>query len=94
MGDDELQRCCGKRHAVFRAYGFDLRDLFHDLAGCRCVIVFRAVLRTGGKDSRVEAAADNDRCTARFTQRQEGIQCFLFEQGIAASQQEAVEIVA
>lgn len=94
MGDDELQGRGGKRHAMFRAYGFDLRDLFHDLAGCGCIIVLRAIFRTRGKDTRVEAAADDDRCTTCFAERQEGIQRFLFEQGIAASQQEAVEIVA
>lgn len=94
MSDDELQRCCGKRHAMLGAYGFDLRNLFHDLAGCGCIIVFRAVLRARGKDTRVEATADNDRSTACFAQREERIQRFLFKQRIAASQEEAVEIMA
>jgi hypothetical protein len=94
MGDDELQGGGGQRHAMFRAHDLDLRDLFHDLARRGRIIVFRAVLRAGGKDPRIEAAADNDRSTARFAQGQEGIQRLLFKQGIAAGQQEAVEIVA
>ena len=94
VGYDELQGRCRKRHAMFRANGFDLCDLFHDLARRRCIIILRAFLRAGGKDARVEAAADNDRRTTRFAERQEGVQRFLFEQGIAPGQQEAVEIVA
>ncbi len=75
------------RHTASR-----LRHPVQDLGRGRGVVVVRAGLHAFHQDAGVEGAADDDRHAARGAAGQEAVQGRLLQQGVAAGQQEDVEL--
>jgi hypothetical protein len=92
VGQRELQGGGGQRRGVGQANGLQPADLVEDLGRGRAVVVVRAGAGALDQDPRIERAADNDRHVAGGAARQEAIQRRLLQQGVAAGQQEDVEV--
>ena len=94
MAERELQRRGRQPDAVAGADRLDPPHPLHDLGRRRRILEVGALDRAGGEDAGVVGAADQERDVALLAQRQEAVERRLLEQGVAAGEQEAVEVAA
>ena len=94
MAEREAEGGVGELHAVGGADRLDPGDAVEDLGWRRVVVVVGAGPWAGGEDAGVVGPADHDADPARLAKRQEGVERLLFEEGVAAGEQEDVEIPA
>ena len=92
MMQRELQCGCLQRYVMRRADFLYRCDPSKDVLRCRRVVEPGVLDRSTRENARVVRAAENDADATFLAQRQEGFQRFLFEQRIAPSQQEAIEV--
>ena len=92
MAKGELQGRGRQVDLMPGAHFLDPAGALQDLRGCRFVIVVGPLDRTRGQDPGVEGPPDNDADLLFRAERQQLVRGFLFEQGVASSQEKTVEI--
>jgi hypothetical protein len=92
MHQREVERRLDQCHAVAAADGLDPRHFLDHLGRRFRIVVEGAGPGSAGQDAGIVGTAENDADAARYAERQKCLQGFLFQQRVAAGQQEKIEI--